>query len=815
MVKSGIKANKPALTEIFSRKSKFDALFEEYYDVGNAAELSSAKEAREAEIAKAKLARIEKIVDLDAESPEDLLTSYVGKLIIQCPQCMTLFYKDAEDVEESEDDPTAVNVNEVCQHCGNESGYMLIGKVGEATQEEVAAEAEVSSDEADDNLELEPEETDSTEETGASEKESSDDDFDLDLDGELEELDLSVDEEEEDTEKKEESLLTIAEGSTLVEELREDVDLEVSADDFEKLIKSPEFKKPISDSAVRAMIDEFKESEESDVKESLSETLTEGAGADTANMIKDALNIINGEDEEGFAKTVADVIDIIPDEFIDDLFELAKDKLNDVKVTFADQKKIIDTTDGAAEASEDADTVGKVLALFDTATWDAEAIKKCVIAILGVIAAVEPTPIVEIITGIVLILPANTVKNIVTILNPVGTLVNKGYNAAKNKNSSEDTTAESKLEEGVFDKLKDKVLGVVDKLKSREAKADWIIDNALEDYNNVKAGSDGQLVPDENNKKFDVYIVIGYKNKYTNGKEILKAPSFNSVKDLVMGMNKVQVTDEYSKADKIAKGWSLVQGNGPAFIFLAKDENDENAVFLCEYFQGELEYDQVEKYFDVVKNHIKGAKLMAAGGMDDSVAQNETQDDSVETSEEKVANLKPGMRIELDGKIVKVTGVGPLTRTADGITAYESVIEVVDNLGKSALYNMPKSDTVRVCKESIDVVMNDLDELHESALEVLISNALVEAHEDIAGFRLKECEYVNEALSIYGNVHFTSGKTETATYVFTEAFVHKNKDIEFRGLSESLNSGRQLVTLSGNIQSANKTFIAESFTYNK
>ena len=110
----GIKANKPALTEIFSRKSKFDALFEEYYDIGSTEELGEAKEEREAEIAKAKLARIEKIVDLDADSPEDLLTSYVGKYIIQCPQCMTLFYKDKEDVVESEDDPTNVNIGEQC-----------------------------------------------------------------------------------------------------------------------------------------------------------------------------------------------------------------------------------------------------------------------------------------------------------------------------------------------------------------------------------------------------------------------------------------------------------------------------------------------------------------------------------------------------------------------------------------------------------------------------------------------------------------------------------------------------------------------------
>ena len=152
-----VRANRPALTEIFSRKTKFDALMEEYYDISSNEGLEDAKEAREAEIAQAKLDRIEKIVDLDADSADELLTSYVGKFIMQCPQCMTLFYKNPEDVVASEEDPATVNVNEVCQHCGNESGYTLVGKVGEAeteetTPEELPAEGEldldVSGDEA-------------------------------------------------------------------------------------------------------------------------------------------------------------------------------------------------------------------------------------------------------------------------------------------------------------------------------------------------------------------------------------------------------------------------------------------------------------------------------------------------------------------------------------------------------------------------------------------------------------------------------------------------------------------------------------------
>ena len=47
---------------------------------------------------------------------------------------MTLFYKDAEDIVRDEENPDVVNVNEVCQHCGNESGYDVVGKVAEETE---------------------------------------------------------------------------------------------------------------------------------------------------------------------------------------------------------------------------------------------------------------------------------------------------------------------------------------------------------------------------------------------------------------------------------------------------------------------------------------------------------------------------------------------------------------------------------------------------------------------------------------------------------------------------------------------------------
>ena len=204
----GIKANRVDLKERFGHKPATETLVEDYYDVSSTEDLEDAKEERDGEIAKAKLARIEKIVDLNAETPEDLLPSYVGKVIMQCPQCMTLFYKNQEDIEPSDENPEVVNLNEPCQHCGNTSGYTLIGKVGAVSEDEVDKYDETSAEENELDLDFDKgtEEVDA-EGTGEgakemSDEESSESEEDLDLDLNLEE----VPEEEPEEEKKEESL---------------------------------------------------------------------------------------------------------------------------------------------------------------------------------------------------------------------------------------------------------------------------------------------------------------------------------------------------------------------------------------------------------------------------------------------------------------------------------------------------------------------------------------------------------------------------------------------------------------------------------
>ena len=264
-----------SLHESFKRVDKTEALMEKYYKVSNTRDLEDAKEEREDEIAKAKLAKIEKIVDLDAESPEDLQPSYVGKMIIQCPQCMTLFYKDPSDVVHSEDDPDTVNVGEKCQHCGNEEGYSIIGKVGEVTPEEAEQFEEVPEETAEETPAEEPAEElpENESEEAAAEEESSEG-----KEEELPELEEKPAEEEELTESK--NILEEQVKNALAEEAEEET--EEPAEEAEKEEEPEEEAKEEGD-------DEADEKEE-DEEEKPEEEKT------PLDVIKDKVDIHGKED---------------------------------------------------------------------------------------------------------------------------------------------------------------------------------------------------------------------------------------------------------------------------------------------------------------------------------------------------------------------------------------------------------------------------------------------------------------------------------------------------------------------------------------
>jgi hypothetical protein len=77
--------------------------------------------------------KVEQIVDVNAETVDDLKKSYIGSTILQCPVCRTMIYKDPKDLVKEEGETVEggklYNKGEDCPHCGAKDGFELIGQV--------------------------------------------------------------------------------------------------------------------------------------------------------------------------------------------------------------------------------------------------------------------------------------------------------------------------------------------------------------------------------------------------------------------------------------------------------------------------------------------------------------------------------------------------------------------------------------------------------------------------------------------------------------------------------------------------------------
>ncbi len=71
---------------------------------------------------------IEQVVDVDAETVEELKDSYLGNVILRCPSCKTMIYKKPELLEK-DGEGDIYNVGETCPHCGSKDGFELVGQV--------------------------------------------------------------------------------------------------------------------------------------------------------------------------------------------------------------------------------------------------------------------------------------------------------------------------------------------------------------------------------------------------------------------------------------------------------------------------------------------------------------------------------------------------------------------------------------------------------------------------------------------------------------------------------------------------------------
>lgn len=98
---------------------------------------------------------VQMVIDVDAEGMDELEPSYEGKIILQCPVCKSLIYKDEADIVE-DSDSDYVNVEEHCPYCKEEGGMIIVGKVAPYPtheEEKVEEPAEDSAEEVEAEVE--------------------------------------------------------------------------------------------------------------------------------------------------------------------------------------------------------------------------------------------------------------------------------------------------------------------------------------------------------------------------------------------------------------------------------------------------------------------------------------------------------------------------------------------------------------------------------------------------------------------------------------------------------------------------------------
>lgn len=182
------------LSEAFK---KLDFLTEEEFSLQDTAGLDDMDQ-----LLKTPASNIANVIDPEAETEDELQDTYIGKVILHCPVCNSMIYKDLEDVVK-DDVEELVNIGEECPYCYTSEGFKVIGVVSPF---EETSEEEEQEDEEEDLAEEEKELTEEFEKVEVA-TENQKVTLDADDDGKLTIEAEPVEEDDEDEEDEEEEVL--------------------------------------------------------------------------------------------------------------------------------------------------------------------------------------------------------------------------------------------------------------------------------------------------------------------------------------------------------------------------------------------------------------------------------------------------------------------------------------------------------------------------------------------------------------------------------------------------------------------------------
>lgn len=182
------------LSEAFK---KLDFLTEEEFSLQDTAGLDDMDQ-----LLKTPASNIANVIDPEAETEDELQDTYIGKVILHCPVCNSMIYKDLEDIVK-DDVEELVNIGEECPYCYTSEGFKVIGIVSPF---EETSEKEEQEDEEEDPAEEEKELTEEFETVEVA-TENQKVTLDADDDGKLTIEAEPVEEDDEDEEDEEEEVL--------------------------------------------------------------------------------------------------------------------------------------------------------------------------------------------------------------------------------------------------------------------------------------------------------------------------------------------------------------------------------------------------------------------------------------------------------------------------------------------------------------------------------------------------------------------------------------------------------------------------------
>lgn len=181
------------LSEAFK---KLDFLTEEEFSLQDTAGLDDMDQ-----LLKTPASNIANVIDPEAETEDELQDTYIGKVILHCPVCNSMIYKDLEDIVK-DDVEELVNIGEECPYCYTSEGFKVIGIVSPFEETSEEEEQEDEEDPAEEENEL-TEEFEKVEVATENQKVT----LDADDDGKLTIEAEPVEEDDEDEEDEEEEVL--------------------------------------------------------------------------------------------------------------------------------------------------------------------------------------------------------------------------------------------------------------------------------------------------------------------------------------------------------------------------------------------------------------------------------------------------------------------------------------------------------------------------------------------------------------------------------------------------------------------------------